>query len=74
MAQAYWKREVEKLVGAAGDVVVVGIPAIGSYPPAVVLRYPQTGDAFFFTMKSAGELQWLLSLWIQEQQGKLKLL
>lgn len=70
----YWRRNQERRVGIAGDIEVIGIPPIGTYPPAVLLRHPSTMSALYFTMKSAVELNFQLAIWIQEQQGKLKLL
>ena len=67
----YWNRKDEKHIGIVAECQIVGIPAIGQYPPAVLIRHPRTGFAFYYTLKAAASLQWHLAMWVQEQAGKL---
>jgi hypothetical protein len=71
----YWKKTDERRIGIVAECEIVGIVAVGSYPPAVLIRSLRAENglhySYYFTLKAAAALQWQLALWIQEQAGKL---
>jgi hypothetical protein len=67
----YWQPQHERRIGVVAEFEIIGIVAVGSYPPAVLIRHVRSRLACYFNLKSAANLQWFLALWIQEQAGKL---